>query len=232
MRRAALLVAGTVRLRWLLIVFAVSYAVANVSLSEASHQMSGKTWFWQYYQQTWNPKEIQWQTCSMSDYEYNVAGIALNNWRFRFGRGIQHTYVGPNCDPANDNMLRVWATDRYTVRMHCGGDRGCFKPFSCVDDRGRWNGGCDYGLQRVIQARIIYDQDWLLHSSETGWDPIKQAHIFAHEFGHGMGLENHTACSQPFVMNGAGCTTMVNAGAYPNDVCVPDRLLGYTPLRC
>lgn len=215
------------------IIVVVIYLLVSASPSEAQHQMSGKTWIWRNYLSTWSNKEVQWQTCGTSDYEYGLAGLAFNNWRSRFGRGIYHTYVGINCVEQNDNALRVYATTQTTLSGYCpGSTRGCFKPRSCIDSLGRWNSTCDYGLQKVLQAYIVYNRFWLLNDPEVAWNTLAQVHFFGHEFGHGMGLEDHTVCSDPFVMTGAGCTTLVNAGVYPNDVCVPDRLLGYTPLRC
>ena len=196
--------------------------------------MSAKTYIWRNYLSTWNRKEVQWQTCEMTDYQYNLAGVAFNNWRARFGRGIYHTYVGENCDRANDNSLRVWATiDGNVIREHCGSVNviGCFKPYSCIDSRGEWNEWCSPGVNKVLQARIVYNWYRLLYDPGLRENPLAQIHVFGHEFGHGMGLEDHGPCNEPLVMT-QGCEHMVNAGAYPNDVCVPDRLLGYTPLRC
>lgn len=223
---------------WMAVVALVVIALATVRPDSAAgqHQMQGKTWIWRNYLGTWNTKDIQWQTCEMSDYEYNLAGVAFNNWRARFGRGIYHTYVGQNCDPANDNSLRVWATtDLNVIQENCGGVDyviACFKPYSCIDDRGRWSQWCSPGVQKVLQARIVYNRDALLNDAGLGENPLAQIHVFGHEFGHGMGLEDHGPCNEPLVMTQGGCTSMVNAGAYPNDVCVPDRLLGYAPLRC
>lgn len=198
---------------------------------------------WRNWRSDFGQREVRWQTCATSSSEYNAAAIAFNNWSYHFGHSTYHAYVGTNCNQANDENLRVWA--RTSLDMTDGAycparAEACFSPRSCYKADSPYTWGCYWAstLMNVIQGYIVFDWQWLNADPvmSPGGIPCTSCwfHFFAHEFGHAMALGHHfpNNCSEPHIMTGKGCIHMVNSGPAPNDVCEPDRNMGYGDSRC
>jgi hypothetical protein len=210
---------------------------------EANHPETVYPRVWRNWRSQFSQREIRWQRCNISDFEWETAGLAFNNWKSNFGHSTYHTYVGFNCTQANDENLRVWGrtTSAMLDGFYCpAGAKACFHAKTCYKAAYPYTNGCYFSeLMNVIQGYIVYDYQWLRTSALMNPDglpsPLAYAHLFGHEFGHAMALGHHSGCSpqiNPSIMNGEGCTDMVDSGPPPNDVCVPDQNMGYGTSRC
>lgn len=154
----------------------------------------------------------------MTSYEQNTTGVAFNNWTSRFGHSIQHYKLTAQCLTDADMYIDAVSTE------DIGGPQYCGQPAAaCLDRTTQVHGGHN----DVIHSDLFYDWDYFAYPYSAG----QSMHLMAHEFGHGMALAHHGACGGA-VMSPPGCTDMVDNGPYPNDVCEPDRYLGYFLSRC
>lgn len=214
-------------------------SIVRVPSADGHHQANVKPKVWRNWRSDIYPRGLRWQQCGANDLEFNTAYIAFNNWAANFGHNTYHTYTGYNCTPANDENLVVRSVFPSQIDAYCpAGAVACFYGKSCYRADYPYTPGCNFTflLMNVLQAYIVYDWVWLTSDASMNPggmpSPIRYAHMFGHEFGHAMRLEDHHGCSPASIMTGAGCTHMVNSGPPPNDVCVPDEYMGYGTARC
>lgn len=208
--------------------------------AQANHDTDINPKVWRNWRSSFSQREIRWQKCATSDWEWTTAYLSLNNWSANFGHSTYHTYVGLNCNENNDDSLRVWARTTYAMQdgVYCvPGAPACFYGKFCykASDPSVISCKLQQSLMNVLQGYIVYDWQWLTSSpfmNPGGMpSPIRYIHMFGHEFGHSMRLKHHDGCPET-IMGGEGCTDMVDSGPAPNDVCVPDENMGYGSSRC
>lgn len=213
----------------------------NGQLGEAHHVDPGYERVWRNWKSSFSQREIRWQRCFASDWEYNTAYIGFNNWKANFGHSTYHTFRGVNCNPNNDENLRIYARTSSQMQSEdwcIQGAIACLFPKYCYLADWPHTTGCFFSssLMNLLQAYIVYDYQWLTSSPSMNPgglpSPAAYIHFFGHEFGHGMALGDHYGCSPESIMTGEGCTHMVDSGSPPNDVCVPDERMGYGSSRC
>lgn len=175
------------------------------------------------------PKRVDWTHCIMSSYEWNIAGIAFNNWTYRFSQGTSHNHQGSSCTwppPAGREMV-VMAMTPSNMDIYCGP----LSPPICIatsTSGETYNSVCNCFVAHTERARIIFNYVYFGQL----YNPYKEMHLFAHEFGHAMGLAHHPPCGAS-VMSPAGCEDLVHPWpGTPNDVCTPDNVFGYGTNRC
>lgn len=117
----------------------------------------------------------------------------------------------------------------------CGAPIGCIRMFLWTWwSNPIWSGDGDGWL--ISHAHLLYDDTMDM------WPNSERIQLMAHEFGHSMGLEDHSPnCNiwphtvmTTFYLSG-GCGFSVEPwwpGHYLNDVCVADAYLGYGFTRC
>ncbi|MDZ7296205.1 MAG: hypothetical protein ONB14_12395 [candidate division KSB1 bacterium] len=165
---------------------------------------------------------VYWRGCASTTYEENLNGVALNNWKSKFGQSIKWTQLADSCTIFSD--FRLWARNTAQTHLECNNAAAV----ACIEMLSTYDAG--NGSRKIQTAIIRYDYQWINDLNHTAGQSL---HIFAHEFGHGMTLgdaDSHVCGTS--VMSFAGCKDMVHDGPYPNDVCFPDFYGGYGQSRC
>lgn len=211
--------------------------------TRASHSMSPPLLFEDLFSSVSSgSRKVEWRPCNVSPSEQVTAQFGgYGNWEIKFDHSIDAVKLGVSCGTPED--LRVWGKSSEAAASACGVPdvapadghpdfliAGCFATSA---------GNGQYytaGSTRVVQWATHYFDYPYIDSliADNGMGTYDEANHFAHEFGHGMGLADHNqACGYgPFVMVQSPCDELVNNGTYPNDVCTPDTLFGYSPARC
>ncbi len=215
------------------VVSLMAIVAAGLGIVQAGHQATPNAVVWRNYLSSFGPpREVQWQPCNTLSWEEDLAQIAFINWNQAFGHSTRQVKLGYNCDAANDANLRVWAMTATQMPPYCPyTTRGCLYPKTCVGTNGDIVNCRSQTVASLLQAYIVFNYVWFDYDPSMQNQPDRQIHFFRHEFGHGMGLSDGHVCGQS-VMSGEGCIDDVHIGPPPNDVCTPDKLLGWGYSRC
>ena len=185
----------SVRLAWLSIVLAaVGIGLLASQPATASHP-GPVDWRIRdyYYGQDGN---ITVRICENMGKPASVAEAALSDWMAKFNNRVSWTRR-TDCGAASD--LLYWGRDNAYVDDYCDyvGAYACYDPYPTewFAPRSR-NVAKDNALIVVAYSRM------------AGRTDAQAKHIFAHEFGHGMGLAEHSLTDCSTVMGGQGCTTL------------------------
>lgn len=126
----------------------------------------------------------------------NEVGYAIDDWLNDFGFNSLSTLtktLQSNCG-GSSNLLYYLDDNDDEVTLKCGSSlaKACFDPGSPAWDSyvGRWE---------VTSAVIWVRKSWIQTQSQN-----LQISVFEHEFGHGMGMKHHPACTN-YVMESAPC---------------------------
>lgn len=208
----------------LLVFFAIVGAVLAVPPPANAGHSAPITFSWDAYYLGSPSKWVDWKHCNMNSYQWNIAGIAFNNWNAKFQQGTGNSHLGSGCSFSGGAELVVQGQASSAMEIECGLPVrvACYR---AEDISGvYYNSWCPCLVLQVTTASIVFD---VFYWNDL-WHPTKQMHIFAHEFGHGMGLDDPHACGES-VMSHGGCLDLVHGWPpFPNDVCSPDIIFGYS----
>jgi len=179
---------------------------------------------WDAYHLGSPSKVVDWKHCNMTSYQWNMAGIAFNNWNAKFQQGTSNNHLGSGCSYTTGMEMYVLGSAGAAMEIECGIPAiACYR-MSAIGGGAYFNDYCACVVLKVTKAEIVFDA---IYWNDL-WDLYKQMHVFAHEFGHGMGIGHLHACGTS-VMSGKDCDDLVHGWPpHPNDVCSPDILYGYS----
>jgi hypothetical protein len=157
----------------------------------------------------------------MTGAEETMAWGGINYWETLYGRNIDSQKMADGCT-TNYDLVVSWL-DSEDMEDTCGVPaHACFDPYA-------YNQVTEGGVQKIL---VFKSAIWFnIETYPLLVTDAQRIHVFEHEFGHGMALDEHSSCGLS-VMSQWQCEDHVKVGAFPNDLCSPDYYLGHTPWRC